>query len=424
MTQLKESREAAARGAAPAGSPALACQCPALVAAGSTALVWKRRVGSATHHGLAERCDSPPFSDSSNCGTTAWRVLSLQDDEPIHYPARLASSVRNNPQPHPNGWPLTCIPPAQNEPPWNPRAPLPSGLRAGTPDRRGKRGEVAAIFAIITTEPTWSIGELGLWITSRTSAPSKAHARPSWPNSSSPGCPRGTSRMPPTFSSGTPNSATTGRGPSALAVATSNCCLPDLRPRSSRRVWITRTFAMWRLAAVAATQSSRRRWESTSVNDVASNTAARGRPGSPAPDPRSTHCSPTCGVRTVARPSASSMCRSRRRAPSWGPRNPRSTASRYACSSLLSLASDLASSIAATLGLLWDWSLQGSECIGTAEALRRSADPPIRRSADPILQIEVSSLAANEGRNRQRGCTVTPQSPRRLTPDIRPGRHA
>ncbi len=124
-------------------------------------------------------------------------------------------------------WPLTCIPPAQNEPPWNPRAPLPSGLRAGTPDRRGKRGEVAAIFAIITTEPTWSIGELGLWTTSRISAPSRAHAWPSRSSSSSPGCPLGTSRTPPTLRSGTPNSATTGRGPRARAVATSNRSLPD-----------------------------------------------------------------------------------------------------------------------------------------------------------------------------------------------------
>src|SRR6266699_7060823 len=40
---------------------------------------------------------------------------------------------------------------------WN--HPPPSGLRAGTPDRRGKRGEVMATFAMITTEPTWSIGE-------------------------------------------------------------------------------------------------------------------------------------------------------------------------------------------------------------------------------------------------------------------------
>jgi len=39
-----------------------------------------------------------------------------------------------------------------------PDQPAPSGLRVGTPDRRGKRGEVAAIFVIITTEPPWSIG--------------------------------------------------------------------------------------------------------------------------------------------------------------------------------------------------------------------------------------------------------------------------
>src|SRR6266542_4392156 len=118
-------------------------------------------------------------------------------------------------------------PAAQNEPPWNPRAPLPSGLHAGTPDRRGKRGEVAAIFAIITTEPTWSIGELGLWTTSRTSAPSRAHAWPSRTSSSSSGCPLGTSRTPPTLRSGTPNSATTGRGPRARAVATWNRSLPE-----------------------------------------------------------------------------------------------------------------------------------------------------------------------------------------------------
>ena len=63
--------------------------------------------------------------------------------------------------------------------------PPPRGLRAGTPDRRGKRGEVEAIFAMITTEPTWSIGELGLGITSRSSPPKISHARASCSNSSS-----------------------------------------------------------------------------------------------------------------------------------------------------------------------------------------------------------------------------------------------
>jgi hypothetical protein len=48
----------------------------------------------------------------------------------------------------------------------------PSGVRAGTPDRRGKRGEVAAIFAMITTNPTRSIGEVGLGITSTIRPPS------------------------------------------------------------------------------------------------------------------------------------------------------------------------------------------------------------------------------------------------------------
>ena len=63
-----------------------------------------------------------------------------------------------------HGRPLTQLPPRLGN--W------PSGLRAGTPDRRGKRGEVAAIFAMITTNPTRSIGDVGLGITSSSRPPS------------------------------------------------------------------------------------------------------------------------------------------------------------------------------------------------------------------------------------------------------------
>ncbi len=230
---------------------------------------------------------------------------------------------------------------------WN--HPPPSGLRAGTPDRRGKRGEVMATFAMITTEPTWSIGELGLGITSRTSAPNISHARESCPISSSLGAPRGTSNVPPTLRTGTPNSATTGSGPKARAVPTSNRSLPVLRPKSSKRALTTSTFVNWSVAAVDATQSARRRWASTSVKRVSGKRTARGNPGRPAPEPRSTHCSPGSGDRIVASPSASSIWRSRRRAASWGPRKPRSTASRYAFSNSRNMASARSSCIEGTL---------------------------------------------------------------------------
>jgi hypothetical protein len=66
---------------------------------------------------------------------------------------------RSNLQHHPDGSPVDVVQLALCLRNW------PSGARAGTPDRRGKRGEVAAIFAMITTNPTRSIGELGLGIT-------------------------------------------------------------------------------------------------------------------------------------------------------------------------------------------------------------------------------------------------------------------
>lgn len=101
-----------------------------------------------------------------------------RDDKPNTYPTRPADSISNSHH-HPSGSrsptfhrnTTDCHGARRG---WD--CPPPSGLRAGTPDRRGKRGEVAAIFAIITTEPTWSIGELGLGITSRTSAPNISHA--------------------------------------------------------------------------------------------------------------------------------------------------------------------------------------------------------------------------------------------------------
>jgi hypothetical protein len=54
----------------------------------------------------------------------------------------------------------------------------PSGFRVGTPDLRGKRGEVDAVFVMITTNPTGSIGEVGFGTMAVTSAPSRPHASP------------------------------------------------------------------------------------------------------------------------------------------------------------------------------------------------------------------------------------------------------
>jgi hypothetical protein len=257
-----------------------------------------RVMGLSGHRGLVERCalaslqrlldlsieawvvDSPPGWSSRWTNSTDLLIRSATHDS---IPSFVVHQHRAGPV---AGRPRACLG-------WDYRPP--SGLRAGTPDRRGKRGEVAAIFAIITTEPTWSIGEAGLGTTSRTSPPSIAAALPTRRNSSSPGSPLGTRSSPPTLSSGRPSSATTGRGPKARAVATSNRSLPASRPKSSRRACITLTFSMWSSAATDATQSSRRRCASTRVKEACGNATAIGSPGKPAPEPRSAQRSPGLG---------------------------------------------------------------------------------------------------------------------------------
>jgi len=195
------------------------------------------------------------------------------------------------------------------------------------PDRRGKRGEVAAIFAMITTNPTRSIGELGLGTTLSTRPPSCSQARAACSSSLVSGCPRGMRSWPPIARSGSPSSATTASGPSALAVATWKDSRAGPRPKSSSLAWTTLTLVRRSLAAVASTQSSRRRCASIMVKDVARCATANGSPGNPAPDPRSAQRSSGSGRRIAARPKASSRCRSQSRSCSRGPRKPRWTAS-------------------------------------------------------------------------------------------------
>jgi hypothetical protein len=328
------------------GPLGLAFRCRMLAVAVSSILAsW---VGPAAHHGFAERCVSPPLSrrllGPPHRGMARVAAVETTSRTAIR-PDPPTSSTNSHRQPASS---LADAPPdlgGLSRRHSKADQPAPSGLRAGTPDRRGKRGEVAAIFVMITTEPTWSIGELGLGITSRTSAPNIPQALTSCRISSSLGSPRGTSSTPPSRSSGIPNSATTGSGPSARAVATSKRSRSAPRPNSSRRACATRTLSIPSLLAMASTQPIRLRWASTSVKRVAGCAAARGNPGSPAPEPRSTHSSSGSGVRIVANPRASSRCRSRKRSPSRGPRNPRSTAWRYARSSSPSKVSVLSSRI-------------------------------------------------------------------------------
>jgi hypothetical protein len=68
--------EVVGRRTAPTRRAALACRCPVLAAAASSSLV-SMQIGPKAHHGLAERCVSPPFSDSLDRRTVAWQVLSL-----------------------------------------------------------------------------------------------------------------------------------------------------------------------------------------------------------------------------------------------------------------------------------------------------------------------------------------------------------
>ena len=75
----------------------------------------------------------------------------------------------------------------------------------------GEAGEVAAIFAMITTNPTRSIGELGLGTMSSMRPPSCSQATAACSSSSGDGCPRGMRSCPPTWTRGSPSSATTGR---------------------------------------------------------------------------------------------------------------------------------------------------------------------------------------------------------------------
>jgi hypothetical protein len=254
--------------------------------------------GPAARHEVAERWIPPPFNSTSRryrgtwipgraCpaslptgdgaglppgGTLNSTAPRSRDDkrETRRRPATVARSLprpRSNLQHHPDGLRLPSVAPDRQLclRHW------PSGVRAGTPDRRGKRGEVAAIFAMITTNPTRSIGELGLGTTSSIRPPSCRQAAAACSSSAAAGRPRGTSNTPPIRRSGRPSSATTGRRPSALAVATSKASRPAPWPYSSRRAWTTVTLSRWSLAAVAVTQSSRRRWASTKVKKVSRN---------------------------------------------------------------------------------------------------------------------------------------------------------
>ena len=163
-------------------APCLADRCPALEAVDEPTPVWPA-VGAGARLGLAERCVSPPFSDCSS-GTGHGMCCRRRDRErtvPIRPELPALSAATPNTILR---WPLASIDlPTDRHAPTEPCSP--SGLRAGTPDRRGKRGEVAAIFAIITTKPTGSIGELGLWTTSSILRPNNSPAKAKRRNSSS-----------------------------------------------------------------------------------------------------------------------------------------------------------------------------------------------------------------------------------------------
>ena len=101
---------------------------------------------------LPGRYQRAPATPASAC-----RKLKQHRSTTRHRPCLFPRS-RSNLQHRPDGARSTSV----QSPPY--LGNWPSGLRAGKPDRRGKRGEVAAIFAMITTNPTRSIGELGLGI--------------------------------------------------------------------------------------------------------------------------------------------------------------------------------------------------------------------------------------------------------------------
>jgi hypothetical protein len=176
VTLLQRMSGVIGRRGVPAGVPALACRCRIPAAAASSTLVSMQ--GGPRARGLAARCVSPPFGDSLDRRTRHGPVPSLSERraESLIRPD-LPTSLSNSHR-HP-AVVARRRPPEHDGPPWSPWRldhPPTSGLRAGTPDRRGKRGEVGATFAMITTEPTWSIGELGLGITPRTLAPNISHA--------------------------------------------------------------------------------------------------------------------------------------------------------------------------------------------------------------------------------------------------------
>lgn len=84
VTPLKRVSEVVGRRTAPPRLAVLACRCQ-VPAAGASSTLVSIQIGRWAHHGLAERCVSPPFSDSLDRRTVAWPVLpqSGRQAEPV-----------------------------------------------------------------------------------------------------------------------------------------------------------------------------------------------------------------------------------------------------------------------------------------------------------------------------------------------------
>src|SRR5689334_1119005 len=128
------------------------------------------------------------------------------------------------------------------------------------------------------------------------------------------------SSSPPGPTSGIAQPSRRSSGASALAVTTSKTWRPC---SSSARLRTTSTFDSARSSTTSSRNVVRRSNGSTRVMWQSGRTSARTRPGSPAPEPRSTTVAPS-GIR-AASPAQLRRCRSQSRGASRGPISPRST---------------------------------------------------------------------------------------------------
>ncbi len=199
----------------------------------------------------------------------------------------------------------------------------------GTPTRRGYRSGHRSSWRRTWYAPA-SAATVGTGAIPSEPSPATGHRLGMPPGGSL------TTAYPPAASNGAPHSATTAGGPKLRATTTSNRPRqPGARPTTSARASATSTrssMPSWRTAC--RRYAARRTEDSTSSHEHPGKHIARGRPGKPAPLPRSAarsgHDTPAPVWTSKARPRTTSTkpaAWSRWASTGPGPRKPRSRAS-------------------------------------------------------------------------------------------------